>query len=182
MSNGILNKANTALLVIDLQERLMPVIAGKDDIFKNTNILIDGCVVLNVPIVITEQYPKGLGHTCAEVKIPEGNQPIEKVCFSCVQSTDVLNTLNAKNIRSLILCGVEAHICVLKTVLEAVQRDFEVHVIADAIGSRVPYNKEIALIRMQQAGAFITTSESVLFQMLNEAGNDEFKAISKLIR
>ncbi len=182
MSKGIINRTHTALLVIDLQERLMPVIAGKDEIFKNTNILMDGCGVLNVPVILTEQYPKGLGHTCAEVKIPEGSQPIEKVCFSCVQSIAVLQQLKDKNIQSLILCGVEAHICVLKTALEALQQNFEVHVIADAVGSRVVYNKEIALLRMQQGGAFITSTESVLFQMLNEAGNDEFKAISKLIR
>lgn len=179
---GLVNTKDTALLVIDIQERLMPVIHEKDKILIEVNRLIKGTEALNLPIIVTEQYPRGLGKTCQEIELPEGVEPVEKISFSCMQSDGVLDQLKEKGIRSLILCGAETHICVLNTALEALDAGFEVHVVADAVSSRTPANKQLGLERMKQSGAFIVSVEMIMFQLLDEAGNNTFKAISKLIK
>jgi nicotinamidase-related amidase len=181
-TKGLLKTATTALLVIDVQERLMPVIYEQEKVISEVNKLIKGGSILGVTTLLTEQYPKGLGRTCREVEIWENTPVIEKMTFSCMLSEPVLQTLREKEIRSLIVAGVEAHICVLKTVLEALEKGFEVHVVADAVSSRTPQNKQLALERMRQSGAFIVSTEMVLFQMLDMAGTEEFKAISRLIK
>ena len=182
MNTGQPVKEQTALLVIDVQERLMPVIHEQEKIFANVNKLLRGAEILSLETIITEQYPKGLGNTCKEVEIGEGKTLIEKVCFSCMLSEPVTEQLKLTNKKSLIICGVEAHICVLKTALDALKNGYEVHVVADAVSSRTPENKQIAIDRMRQSGAFITSVESILFMLLDKAGTDEFKAISKLIK
>ncbi len=182
MNLGLLQKETTALLVIDVQERLMPVIHGQEQIFVSVNKLLRGAEMLGLETIITEQYPTGLGNTCKEVEIGENKTLIEKVCFSCMQSEPVTEQLKLTNKKSLIICGVESHICVLKTTLDALKQGYEVHVVADAVSSRTAENKQIALDRMRQAGAFITSVEMVLFMLLDKAGTDEFKAISKLIK
>lgn len=159
----------------------MPVIHQKEMVFKNTNILLQGAEILGLPFIVTEQYPKGLGKTCPEIILPPNSQPIEKMCFSCMQSQDFLNQLKP-NYKNLILCGVETHICVLKTALDAINADFKVHIVADAASSRSEHNKQLALERIKQVGGFITSTEMILFMLINEAGNDTFKAISKLIK
>lgn len=179
---GILKKGKTAFIIIDVQERLMPVIFNNTEVFENVKRLIEGSKILGVPLLITEQYPKGLGKTCAEVNIPEGQEVIEKVCFSCLLSDPVNGKLKTLGIEQVVLAGVESHICVLKTALDALNSGLQVHVVADAVSSRKEYSKQIALERMRQAGAFITTTEIVLFQLMDAAGTEEFKQISKLIR
>lgn len=181
-SIGLLKKDKTAFLIIDVQERLMPVIHGKEEIFENVNRLVEGSKILDVPLLFTEQYPKGLGHTCAEVNLPEDKEIIEKICFSCMGSDLVNERLKEFGTKHLVIAGVESHICVLKTALEALDEGFKVHVVADAVSSRKEYSKQIALERMRQAGAYIVTTEMILFQLMEAAGNDEFKQISKLIR
>ena len=182
MNLGIPKREHTALLVIDVQERLMPVIHGQETMFANVNKLLRGAEILDLETIITEQYPKGLGNTCKEIQLPENPVVIEKVCFSCLMNETVSEQLKLTNIKSLILCGAEAHICVLKTALDALKEGYEVHVVADAVSSRTPENKQLALDRMRQAGAFITSTEMILFMLLDKAGTDEFKAISKLIK
>ncbi len=179
---GILKKSKTAFILIDEQERLMPAIFNNTEVFENVNRLIEGSKILNVPLLVTEQYPKGLGNTCSEVKIPEGQEVIEKVCFSCLLSDPVIEKLKSLGIEQVVLAGVESHICVLKTALDALNSGLQVHVVADAVSSRKEYSKQIALERMRQSGAFIVTTEMVLFQLMDAAGTDEFKQISKLIR
>ncbi len=179
---GILKKGKTAFIIIDVQERLMPVIFNNTEVFENVNRLIEGSKILDVPLLITEQYPKGLGKTCAEVNIPEGQEVIEKVCFSCLLSDPVNGKLKTLGIEQVVIAGVESHICVLKTALDALNSGLQVHVVADAVSSRKEYSKQIALERMRQAGAFIATTEMVLFQLMDAAGTEEFKQISKLIR
>ncbi|MBK9329561.1 MAG: hydrolase [Sphingobacteriales bacterium] len=181
-SLGLLKRENTALLVVDVQERLMPVIDNSEQVIANVNRLIKGMEVLKVPVIITEQYPKGLGNTSKEVELPANAHIIEKMCFSCMLSAPVTMQVQHLNANSLLLCGVESHICVFKTALDALKLGFEVHVIADAVSSRTADNKGIALERLRQAGAFIVSTEMVMFQLLDEAGTDEFKAISKLIK
>lgn len=182
MNIGIPNRQQTALLVIDVQERLMPVIYEQEKIIANVNKLLRGGEILGLETIVTEQYPKGLGNTCKEVELGEGKTILEKVCFSCMKSEPLADQLKLTNKKTLIICGVESHICVLKTTLDALQQGFEVHVVADAVSSRTAENKHLAVERMRQAGAFIVSVEMILFMMLNEAGTDEFKAISKLIK
>ena len=179
---GLISKEDTALLVIDVQERLMPVIHNNQQVFDQINILIKGAEHLQVPVIITEQYPKGLGNTCPEITVPESGTMIQKVCFSCLLSEPVKAKLKELNIHSLVLCGVESHICVLKTALDALKQGFDVHVVADAVSSRTEANKKLALERMRQAGAFIVSTEMILFQLMDEAGTEAFRAISKLIK
>jgi nicotinamidase-related amidase len=179
---GLLKRDETAFLMIDLQERLMPAISEKEEVFSNVNKLISGSTILRVPLIVTEQYPKGLGRTCREIHIPDVQAVIEKVCFSCMLSDQVQTKLKDLKIRAVVLAGVEAHVCVLKTALDALNSGFEVHIAADAVSSRKRFDRESALERMRQSGAFIATTEMILFQLLDQAGNEEFKQISRLIK
>lgn len=179
---GLPERQNTMLLVIDMQERLCPVIAENEKVIAAVNQLLQGAQILNLPILVTEQYPKGLGHTVPEVILPAETEIIEKICFSCMLSENVAKSLTAKGAKHLIVAGVEAHICVLKTVLDAIQQGYVVHVVAEAVSSRALSNKQLALERMRQAGAHIVSVEMILFLLLDQAGTDEFKAISKLIK
>lgn len=181
-SLGLIKREKTALLVIDVQEKLMPVISNKEEVFANISRLIKGAQIVHLPLIFTEQYPKGLGKTCVEIELPDNAVVVEKMCFSCMLSAHITVQLQHLNVNSLVLCGVEAHICVFKTALDALKQGYEVHVVADAISSRTPENKKIAIERLRQAGAFIVSSEMILFQLIEEAGTDEFKAISKLIK
>lgn len=181
-NTGLANRKTTALLVIDAQERLMPVIQGSEAIFSNVNKLLSGAAILGISSIVTEQYPKGLGHTCPEIQIPEGISIDEKMCFSCMRSDSVLSKLKQNNITDIIICGVESHICVLKTALDAIEQGFAVHIVQDAVSSRTLENKSIAIERMRQSGAYIVSTEMILFMLIDEAGTDEFKAISKLIK
>jgi nicotinamidase-related amidase len=180
--SGLPERNHTRLLIIDLQEKLMPVIHERQKLSDKVNTLIKGMEILKVPTVVTEQYPAGLGKTDAAIHLPEDFHCYEKICFSGIKSQPVLEHLKAEKITDLVICGVEAHICVLQTALDAIDWGFRVHVVADAVSSRFLQNKELALERMRQSGVYITSVEMILFLMMKEAGNPEFKAISKLIR
>jgi len=180
MKIGKLNREDCLLLVIDIQERLMPVICNNEEVFRNANRLIKGMEILGVPVIVTEQYPNGLGSTCKEIELTDGLKVLEKITFSCFQNDNIKDSLHGK--KQIIICGVEAHICVLKTALDLLDEGYEVHLIADAISSRTLENKAIAVERMKQSGAFIASAEMILFQLLDKAGTDEFKLISKLIK
>lgn len=178
-NSGILKSEESALLIIDVQDRLMPVIHESERVFSNCNKLIAGMAVLGVQRLVTEQYPKGLGHTVTEVPV-DGIDVVEKISFSCMQHKGVQEHLAGK--RSLILCGVEAHVCVLKTALDALEMGYEVHVVADAVSSRTQKNYELGLARMRQSGVFVASTEMILFQLMDIAGTAQFKEIAKLIR
>ncbi|TVR88625.1 MAG: isochorismatase family protein [Saprospirales bacterium] len=179
---GIPNRKGTRLMVIDLQGRLMPVIHEKERLKKSVNTLIKGMEILRVPTLVTEQYPKGIGHTDAGIELPENTKVFEKMCFSCMKDDHLLISEEIMGATDLVLCGVEAHVCVLQTALDAVEKGLRVHVVADAVSSRFEHNKILALERLCQSGVFIVSVEMILFQMMRESGNDEFRAISKLIK
>ncbi len=179
---GIPNRKGTRLMVIDLQERLMPVIHEKEKLVKKVNTLIRGMEILQVPTVVTEQYPKGIGHTLSDIKVPDSAEVHEKMSFSCMRDDKIAGGSIIAEATDLVLCGVEAHICVLNTALDALEKGQRVHVVADAISSRFPENKHYGIERLRQSGAFIVTVEMILFQLMEESGNDEFRAISKLIK
>ena len=179
----LFQRQNSALLVIDIQERFIPVIFESDRVIENTIKLVKGFRTLNVPIFCTEQYPKGLGHTEQRVKEALGEIiPIEKMSFSCSGAGNLFGKLKSKGIEQLVLCGVESHVCVIQTALDLLANGFQVQVAADAVSSRRKFDYEISLQRMRTNGAEVTLTESVLFEMLNICGTDEFKTISTLVK
>ncbi|MBT4824425.1 hydrolase [Candidatus Woesearchaeota archaeon] len=185
MNLGKLNPKTTAFILIDLQEKFIPAMNKIEDVIQNANILIKASEILKIPLIVTEQYPKGLGNTINFLKIPEDTTKIEKIhfsCFGCKEFSTKLEELKKKGITSLVLFGVEAHVCVLKTALDAIEKEFEVHVVADAVTSRKKHDKRIANQRMMQSGVFFASTEIILFQLIDKAENDEFKAISELIK
>lgn len=179
---GLLKPETSALLVIDYQDSLISLIFEHKEMIFNANKVIKGAEILGVPTLVTEQYPKGLGHTCKEIELTVGQKIIEKISFSCMLTKDVDDRLKMLDIKSLIIIGIESHICVLKTALDAKEAGYEVHVIADAVSSRTEANKKAALRRLKQSGVFIASTEMILFQLMDKAGSAEFKAISQLIK
>jgi nicotinamidase-related amidase len=179
----ILDRNKTALLIIDIQERILGVMQNPDSVVANTIKLIKGFKVLNSPIIYTEQYPKGLGQTFKEIKTELGDlSPIQKMSFSCFGAENLFSELKQKNLKQVVIAGIEAHVCVQQTVLDLLANDFEVNLAVNAVSSRNLIDYETAINRMRTHGAEITTVESILFEMLNVSGTDKFKAISKIIK
>jgi nicotinamidase-related amidase len=181
---ALLRREDTGLVIVDVQEGFRPVIDGFDAMARNVGLLAEGFGVLGRPVLASEQYPKGLGHTVAEVaeRLPEGAALVEKIRFSACGVGDFDSALEAAGCRSWVVCGIEAHVCVNQTVLDLLARGHEVHVAADAVSSRAAGNRALGLEKMRAAGASVTSAEMALFEMLEEAGSPEFKAISKLVR
>lgn len=170
-----LDRSTAVLLIIDVQERLMPVIANREQVEANIVRLVRGAQILGVPIVITEQYVKGLGHTVTAVREALGDayKPIEKACFSGYRDLER---------KQVIVAGVETHVCVYQTVSDLLAHDYEVTLVADALSSRTLENKETALRRMITDGANLSSTEMALFELTVVSGTDEFRAISKLVK
>lgn len=181
---GLLPRRGTGLIVVDVQEAFVPVIDGFDEVVRQIGILISGFGVLDAPMIVTEQYPKGLGHTVDALRavLPEGVTTIEKMRFSACGVDAVEEQLAASGCERWVVCGVETHVCVNQTALDLLARGLTVHVPTDAVSSRTPGNRSVGLQRMAAQGATLTSVETVLFEMLEEAGSAEFKAISKLVR
>lgn len=179
---GILERKKTVFVMVDLQEAFRPVMKEFGGVARNAGILARGAQILGIPLIATEQYPKGLGKTAKEIELPQGIEVFEKKSFGCFGCKEFEKKLQALGAKSLVLFGMEAHVCVLETALEALEKGFEVHIVADAIASRNGKNKRIAIERMRQSGAFIDSTETVLFQLLKEAGSEEFKKISALVK
>jgi hypothetical protein len=176
-------KENTIGLLVDVQERLLPVIHGKDQLTRNLNILLEGLKILEVPLLTTEQYTRGLGFTVEPFRSKLNHDLVfEKICFSCVKEDQVKEALNKYEKRFVLIAGIEAHICVLQTVIDLLEEDFVPVLLKDCVASRSPHNKQIAIDRMRQEGAIISGYESVLFEMTGEAGTNAFKQIAKLIK
>jgi nicotinamidase-related amidase len=169
----------TTLVVVDVQEGFRRAIPDFEQVAKATATLIAGAGAIGIPVVITEQYPKGLGETAAEVAehLPDGTEPLEKVVFSAADAEGF--DLGGRN--QALVCGIETHVCVNQTVLDLLEGDTEVQVVEDAVGSRTEENKQVGLHKMERAGAVLTSVETALFELLGRAGTDEFKAVQKLI-
>jgi len=178
-----LDRDDAVLLVIDIQERLAVVMAEREKVVANAAHLIAAAKLLGVPIVHTEQYPRGLGPTVPELRAAlEPAQPVEKITFDCCGEPSFAPALEATGRSTVIVCGMETHICVLQTVLGLLARGMGVHVAADAVCSRNPENARVALELQRDAGAVVTCTETVMFQLLRCAGTPEFKAIQARIR
>ncbi len=179
----ILKKEFSALLIIDLQEKILPVIRNSDNVVENTIKLIKGFKTLRLPIYFTEQYPKGLGPTSSRILSElDGYHAIQKMSFSCFAAENLFHEFKQKKLSQIIICGVESHVCVQQTVLDLLANDFQVNVAADAVSSRREFDFHIALERMRTLGAEITTTESILFELLEVCGTPEFKEISKIVK
>jgi nicotinamidase-related amidase len=177
----LLARNDTALLVIDVQQRIDGVMADHTH-RPRLAVLVDGCRALGVPVIATEQYPKGLGATIDDLaaRLPEA--AIVKETFSCAREPAARQAIQATGRRQVIVTGIEAHVCVLQTVLDLIGEGFEVHVPHDAVNSRRPSDKRWALHRMAAAGAVVTSTESALFELLERCGTDEFRAVSRLVK
>jgi isochorismate hydrolase len=174
-------RGNDALLVvIDMQERLLPVIAEKEKVIKNVLKLIRFSYIIGLPIILTEQ--QNLGKTTLEIRAElKGVEPITKLEFDCFESRAFAEQIHHLNRNTLIIGGIEAHICVAQTALHALS-DHAVHVVSDAISSRSPHNWDIALGRMRQHGVTITSTEMVIYELLGVAGTDQFRKVLKLVK
>jgi nicotinamidase-related amidase len=178
-----LTRDRTALLVVDVQERLLPSIADAGRALGNVVRLVQGAGVLKVPVHVTEQYRKGLGQTVPEIAgaIPDFD-PIEKLAFSACGAAGLVDRLMAGAPRAVLLCGIETHVCVTQTCLDLREEGFEVFVATDAVSSRTRENHEVGLDRMREAGATIVSTEMALFELLGAAGTEEFKQILPLVK
>lgn len=179
----MLDKNNAALLIIDIQERLAVVMDRKDQVVKNTLHLVELARMQNLPVVVTEQYPKGLGRTVPEIQscLP-AYLPIEKVSFNCCGEATFNEHIKRLGRKKIIVTGMEAHICVLQTSLGLIKAGFDVHLVADAVCSRTKANWRSGVELIRDAGGVLTNTETVLFQLLGVAGTPEFKAISNRIK
>jgi nicotinamidase-related amidase len=182
MRLGIPKKDDVAFVLVDIQERFVPVMHNIETVIDNANVLVRSASILKIPLIVTEQYPKGLGHTVNEIDLDEGQEIIEKISFDCFGCDSFTRKLEELEVRSLVIFGIEAHVCVLKTALEALARGYEAHVVADAVSSRTEENRILALERLRQSGVFVVSTEMILFQLMDRAGTDEFKSISGLIK
>ncbi len=180
----MLQTEHTILVLIDVQGNLAHAMHNKESLFENLKKLIQGVQVLNIPIIVTEQYPKGLGPTLPDIAalLPPGTQPISKVHFSCCGDTTFMQALTDYNRRQVLVAGIETHICVYQTTAELVQHGYEVELVTDAISSRTAENRELGLTKMRQLGAGSTSVEMALFELLQVAGSDQFKQIQKIIK
>jgi nicotinamidase-related amidase len=178
-----LERGRTALVVVDVQEAFRGAVVEFDRIAQNVAVLVQGARTLAVPVIATEQYPKGLGRTVPEVaRHLDGIDPIEKLCFSAAGAEEFSKRLRDSGRDQILLCGIESHVCVNQTADDLLAGGHEVHVAQDAVGSRTDENRALGVHKMEHAGAVITSVETALFELLGAAGTADFKEIQKLVK
>lgn len=179
----LLSHERSTLVVVDVQERLAPAVHAHDRVIRNTGILLDSARALGVPVLVSEQYPKGLGPTVPALRDKlDGAAVVEKIHFGCAGEPEFLRRLDALDREQIVLCGMEAHVCVLQTALGLRALGRTVYLVADATSSRVPANAELGIARMRGAGVEIVSTEMVVFEWLHRAGTPAFKTLSALIK
>jgi len=178
-----LQRAQLVLAVVDIQERLLPAIHQKEKVLANSQRLAQGAGILQVPVIVTEQYRKGLGATVPELAaVIPAFTPREKMKFSACGAVGFVDELRLRGIKQVLLCGIEAHVCVTQTALALLADGFGVYVAADAVSSRTPENCQRGIERMRDSGAVIVSTEMALFELLAEAGTEPFKQIQRLVK
>lgn len=179
----ILDAKEAALLIVDVQEGFRKQLRDLDILTRNITILAEAAKILKIPVILTEQYPQGLGKTIAEISACLGEHKyFEKTAFSCCQAENFLDTVENLGRKQIIVCGIEAHVCVCLTVHELMANGYSVHVVSDAIASRSQKNRDIGWEKMVQSGAIPSCVEMALFEMLREAGTEQFKAVQRLVK
>lgn len=180
----MLDRNDTLLVIIDAQERMMPAVDGHEELTAQISRLVAGCRHLDVPMLVTEQYSKGLGPTVAPIQqaLGEWYRPLEKMAFSACKEVNFMTQLETAGRQEIILCGVESHICVYQTAMDLRELGYSIHVVADAVGSRTDRNYKLALKKMMRHGIETTTVEMFLFELMERADSPEFKAIQALVK
>ena len=183
-SSQLLAVNNSLLLVVDVQEKLLPAMSHPERLTAAIATLIKACSLLPVPIVVTEQVPHKLGHTAPELlsHLPVEAATFEKTSFGCGESPDILAFINSLERKQVILCGLETHICVNQTAHQLIERGYQVHLITDAVQSRAKHNHKAAIVRMIQAGIIPSTVEAALFELLGHCEHPQFRAIQALVK
>lgn len=178
-----MKREDTVLIMVDFQERLMPAMKNPDAVCAKAAMLAEGCKEFDIPVLVTQQYTKGMGATVENVAVALGEfEHIEKKEFSCMLNSDFKKAIEDTGKKTAIVCGCETHVCVQQTVLDLLAADFNVYVAADCVSSREEYTRDRALERMAGAGAIITNAETALFELLVSADDPHFKTISKLVK
>lgn len=179
----MLTCADTLLVIVDIQEKLVRAMHAREELLIRAQQLVQGARVLNVPVLVTEQNPKGLGATVPEIAAHlSGVRPISKFSFGCCASEEFLQALRAGAARNVLMAGIETHVCVYQTARELLTRGCHVEIVADACSSRTPENKQIGLDKMRAAGAAVTSVETALFELLKVAEGPLFKEILKIVK
>ena len=174
---------NTIAIAVDYQTKLVPAMNNIRELIHNSSILLKGLKALDVPVIITQQYTKGLGETVLDIRSAAGDCPVfDKITFSCFMDEAIKNAIYSSGRKTVLVCGIEAHVCVLQTVIDLIEEGYQVVLVSDCIDSRKPSDKEAALVRARQEGAIITSYEAILFELTQIAGNEKFKEISRLVK
>jgi nicotinamidase-related amidase len=176
-SDRMLDRSRTVVVVVDVQEAFRPAVEGFEEVARAARVLLAAARLLELPAVVTEQYPQGLGPTVDDVGL-DGEQPLAKTVFSAARAPG----FDLQERDQVLLCGIEAHVCVSQTAHDLIDDGVEVHVAADAIASRTPANREIGLRKMERAGAIVTSVETALFELCERAGTPEFRAVQRLVK
>jgi nicotinamidase-related amidase len=181
---SLLDNRRAALAVIDMQEAFRPMVEGFEVYAQRIAVLVQACQILNVPVIVTEQYPKGLGRTVTEIAahLPEATLPLEKLTFSACGIQEFDTQLREHHAEQIIVCGIEAHICVSQTAHDLLRLGYQVHLVSDAIAARLPHNRDVALQKMTASGAVMSSVEMAIFELCGAAGTDEFKQIQPLVK
>jgi nicotinamidase-related amidase len=184
LHKNTLEAAHTVLAIIDMQEAFRSPISDFAELAARIALVTHAVQLLNIPVIITEQYPKGLGHTADEIKavLPASFNVIEKTAFSSCGARSFEAELERTQALHVLICGVEAHVCVNQTTHDLLERGYRVHLLTDCISARAAQNKQIGLAKMQQSGAIPSSTELALFELLRDARHEQFKAIQKLIK
>lgn len=178
-----LTTEHTVLVLIDYQERLFPAMYDKEKLLENVLKLVRGINALGVPVILTEQYPKGLGPTLpAIMELLSAVAPLEKICFSCCDEENFNATLGATGRKQVLIAGIESHICVYQTAMALAREGYQVQPVTDCCSSRDPENKKVAMEKMSAASVSPTTTETALFELLKVGRGDVFKQISSIVK
>ena len=181
---GTLDAERTALVVVDVQESFRNAVSDFAETAARIALFAHGAQLLGVPLIVTEQYPKGLGHTAGEIRtvLPAGFEPVEKTAFSACGAREFVSRLDETGAPQVLLCGLEAHICVNQTAHDLIARGLQVHLLTDCIAARTEQNRRIGLRKMELAGALPSSVETALFELMRDAKHEQFKAVQKLIK
>ena len=180
----MLDMQKCCLAVVDVQGKLAQLMYGREELFKNIQILIKAAKILNIPILWCQQCPESLGETVGEIAglLTDGNEPINKASFSCCGVGQFNSELKNLGRQQVLMCGIETHVCIYQTASDLLERGYEVSVIADAVSSRTLENKQIALEKMKITGVDVSSTEMALFELLKTAEHPQFKQVAKLIK
>ena len=179
----MLNQEKTGLIIVDVQGKLARIVHKSEALLSNIQALVQGCQILNLPIVWLEQNPQGLGQTVPELsELLKGSQPLEKTTFDACSNNSIVEAITESGVQQWLVCGIEAHICVYQTASGLLSRGYKVEVVVDCVSSRTKANVELALKKLQDKGASLTSLEMCLFELVKDARKEEFKQILSLIK